>query len=56
MLREGKKVAYFHLRGALLCHLGHLCVLTSEHSNTILEAHYSQVVGNFRVEKIVVVL
>jgi hypothetical protein len=55
-LLEGNRVPNFHFHDALLCHLGHLCVPSSEHAKMIWEAHYSQVVGNFRVEKIVAVL
>jgi hypothetical protein len=49
-------VANFHLQDGLLCHLGHLCVASSERVKLISEAHYSQVVGHFGVDKIVVVL
>lgn len=55
-LLEGKQVPNFHLRDALLCHLGHLCVPSSECTKMIWEAHYSQVARHFEVEKIVVVL
>ena len=48
-LLEGKKVPNFHLQDALLCHLGHLCVPSSEHAKMVLEAHYSWVIGNFMV-------
>ena len=53
---EGMPVANFHLQGSLLCHLGHLCVPSSEHVKFIWEAHYSQVAGHFAVDKIVAVL
>jgi hypothetical protein len=56
MLLEGNRVPNFYLQDALLCHLGHLCVPSSEHAKMIWEAHYSQVVGHFRVEKTVAVL
>jgi hypothetical protein len=46
----------FHIQDRLLCHLGHLCVPTSEHANMIWEAHYSRVAGHFGIEKTVVVL
>ena len=36
--------------------MGHLCVLSSDGAKMIWEVHYSQVPGNFRVEKIVLVL
>jgi hypothetical protein len=55
-LLEGKKVPNFHLQDALLCHLGHLFVPSSEHAKMIWEAYYSQVAGNFGVEKTVAVL
>jgi hypothetical protein len=55
-LLEGKQVPNFHLQDALLCHLGHLCVPSSEHAKMIWEAHYSQVIGHFRVEKTMAVL
>jgi hypothetical protein len=46
----------FHLKDRLLCHLGHLCVPSSQRVKLIWEAHYSWVAGHFGVEKIVVVL
>jgi hypothetical protein len=55
-LLEGKKVPNFHLQDALLCHPGHLCVPSSERGRMFWEAHYSRVVGHFRVEKIMAVL
>ena len=55
-LLEGKKVPKFHLQDALLCHLGHLFVTSSECANMIWEAHYSRAVGHFGVEKTVAVL
>ena len=55
-LLEGNQVPKFHLQDALLCHMGHLCVPSSERSKMIWEAHYIQVGWNFGVEKIVVVL
>ena len=39
----GTKVPNFHLQDALLCHLGHLCVLSRERAKMIWEAHYSRV-------------
>jgi hypothetical protein len=45
MLLEGKKVLNFHLQDALLCHLGHICVPSSECAKMIWEAHYSRVLG-----------
>jgi hypothetical protein len=56
MLLEGKKVPNFHLHDALLCHLGHLCVPSSERAKIIWEAHYSRVIGHFGVEKTMAVL
>lgn len=55
-LLEGKKVPNFHLQDVLLCHLGHICVPSSEHARMISEEHYSRVTGHFKVEKIVAVL
>ena len=55
-LLEGTQVPNFYLQDSLLCHLGNLCVPSSECDRMIWEAHYSQVVGNFRVEKTVAVL
>eukprot|EP00253_Pinus_taeda_P017018 PITA_17018 len=46
-LLEGKQVPIFHLQDALLCHLGHICVPSSEHAKMILEVHYSQDVGKY---------
>ena len=55
-LFEGTQVPNFHLQDALLCHLGHLCVPSSERVKMIWEEYYSRVIGNFRVEKIMAVL
>ena len=55
-LLEGKKVPNFHLQDAMLCHMGHICVPSSERAKMILGAHYSQVARHFRVKKIVAVL
>jgi hypothetical protein len=46
----------FTFRIELLCHLGHLCVPTSEHANMIWESHYSQMAGHFGMEKTMVIL
>jgi hypothetical protein len=46
-------VVDFHLQDGLLCHLGHLCVPSSDHAKMIWESHYSQVAGHFGMEKIV---
>lgn len=56
MFFEGRKFLEFHLQETLLCHLKYLYVPSSECANMILEAHYNWVVGNFWVEKIVIVL
>jgi hypothetical protein len=37
----------FTFRTELLCHLGHLCVPTSERANLIWEAHYSRMARHF---------
>ena len=55
-LLEGQKVPIFHLQDALLCHLGHLCVPSSEHAKMIWEVYYSWATGHFVVEKMVAVL
>ena len=55
-LLEGQHVPDFHLHDGLLCHLGHLCVPSSERAKMIWEAHYSRTVGHFGVEKTVAVL
>ena len=55
-LLEGQHVPDFHLKDALLCHLGHLCVPSSECSKMIGEAHYSHAARHFGIEKIVAVL
>jgi hypothetical protein len=56
LLGTGTTVTDFHIQNILLCHLGHLCVPTSERAKLIWEAHYSRVAGHFGMEKIVVVL
>jgi hypothetical protein len=53
---EGTLVGNFHLQDVFLCHLGHLCVPSSECAKLIWEAHYSQVVGHFGVDKMDAVL
>ena len=55
-LLEGNQVPNFHLQDALLWHMGHLCVPSSEHAKMIWEVHYSRVVGHFEVKNIVAVL
>jgi hypothetical protein len=56
MLGANSVIANFHIQDGLLSCLGHLYVPSSEHEKLILEAHYSQVVGHFGIEKIVAVL
>jgi len=56
LLGTGANVTDFHIEDGLLCHLGHLCVPTSERAKLIWEAHYSQIARHFGVEKTVVVL
>jgi hypothetical protein len=46
----------FHIHDVLLCHLGHLCVPTSERAKLIWEDHYSRMAGRFGMEKIVAIL
>jgi hypothetical protein len=55
-LLAGKQVPNFHIQDALLCHLGHLYVPSSECAKMIWEAHYSRVAGHFRVKKTMAVL
>ena len=56
LLEVGSPVADFYLHDGLLCHLGHLCVPSSERVKWIWESHYSQVEGHFGVENTVAVL
>ena len=56
VMSEGTPVANFHLQYSLMCHLGHLCVPSSEHTKLIWEAHYCRVVGHFGVDKTVAML
>jgi hypothetical protein len=46
----------FHLEDGLLCHLGHLCVPSSECAKIIWEAHYSHMARHFGMENIVAIL
>jgi hypothetical protein len=55
-LLESKQVPNFHFQDALLCHLGHLCVPSSERDKMIWEVHYSWVTRHFGVEKTMAVL
>jgi hypothetical protein len=56
MLGTNSMVANFHLQDGMLCHLGHLCIPSSERMKLIWEAHYSRVAGHFGVEKTVEML
>jgi hypothetical protein len=56
MLGTNSVVSNFHIHNKMLCHLGHLRVPSSEHTNIIWESHYSQVTGHFGVKKTVAVL
>jgi hypothetical protein len=56
LLGTGTTITDFHIQDELLCHMGHLCVPTSECAKMIWEAHYSRVAGHFGVVKMVVVL
>jgi hypothetical protein len=56
LLGTGVIVINFHIQDRLLCHLGHLCVPTSEREKLVWEAHYSQMAGHFGMKKIVVIL
>ena len=56
MLGANIVVNNFHLQDGLLCHLGHICVPSSEQATLIWEAHYSRVAGNFGVKKTVAML
>jgi hypothetical protein len=49
-------VTNFHLQDEFLCHLGHLCVPSSEYAKLIWESHYSLVEGHFCVKSTVAVL
>jgi hypothetical protein len=55
-LLEGNQAPNFHLQDALLCHLGHLCVPSSEHAKMIWEVHYIRFIWNLGVEKTMAVL
>jgi hypothetical protein len=56
LLGTGATVTDFHIQDRLLCHLGHLCVPTSERAKMIWESHYSRMAGHFGMEKTVVIL
>ena len=51
MLGENIVVDNFDLQDGLLCHLGHICVPSSERVKMNWEAHYNQVVEHFRSEE-----
>jgi hypothetical protein len=55
-LGAGKQVTKFHLKDALLCYLGHLCVPSRKHTKIILETHYRKVERNLGVDNIVVLI
>jgi len=55
-LLERNQVPNFHLKDALLYHLGHICVPSSKRAKMIWEAHNSRVARHFEVEKTVAVL
>jgi hypothetical protein len=56
MLGENAVVDNFHIQDGLLCHLGHICVLSSERVKLIWESHYSRVARHFGIEKTVAML
>ena len=56
LVSVGTPVANLHLQDRSLCHLGYLCVPSSECVKLICESHYSWVVGHFGVDKMVFVL
>ena len=56
MLGANAVVDNFHLQDGLLCHLGHICVPSSEKAKMIWESHYNLVAGHFDIEKTVVML
>ena len=51
-----KESSWFPPLGRIICYLGHLWILSSEHAKLIWEAHYNRVTGHFGVEKTMVVL
>ena len=53
---KGTLVSIFYLQDGLLCHLGYLCIPSSEGAKLIWEAHYSRVARHFGVDKTVAVL
>jgi hypothetical protein len=54
MLGANVVIDNFHLQDGLLCHLGHICVQSSERVKLIWEAHYSWVARHFSIERTVV--
>jgi hypothetical protein len=49
MLGANLVIDNFHLQDGLLCHMGHICVPSSEQAKLIWEAYYSQVAGHFGI-------
>jgi hypothetical protein len=56
LLCTGTTVTDFHIQDKLLCHIGHLCVPTSECAKMIWEFHYSWMSRHFSMEKTMSVL
>jgi hypothetical protein len=56
MLGAGTTVVNFHLQDGQLCHLGHLCIPSSERAKLITEFLYSSEAGHFVVDKSMEVL
>lgn len=56
ILFEGQQVLGFHFQDALLCHMGYLCVPSSERVKMIWEAYYKRTSGHFGVEKTMAIL
>jgi hypothetical protein len=56
LLGTGENIIDFHIQDRPLCHLRHLCVPARERAKMIWEAHYSQMVGHFGVEKTMAIL
>jgi hypothetical protein len=51
MLGANAVVDNFHLQDGLLCHLGHICVPSSEGAKLIWEAHYSWVADTLALKR-----
>jgi hypothetical protein len=56
MLGVNAVVNNFHLQDGLLCHLGHICVPSSERVKLLWESHYSRVAGHFGIKNIMAML